>query len=63
MKKNNVISIITKGQIFFALIVFSFVFATSFILQSATANETSENISKLNYVIVLDAGHGGLDVK
>lgn len=61
MRKQYLISFITKGQLLFFSICFCFVIATSFILESVSANESSESISKINYTIVLDAGHGGID--
>ncbi len=61
MKKNYLISFVTKGQIVFFSICFCFVVFTSFAVKSAKAFEASESISKINYTIVLDAGHGGID--
>lgn len=61
MKKNLIINIFTKGQIIFLSLIFSFVFATSLIFEYVSANESSEKGSKLNYTIVIDAGHGGID--
>ena len=59
MRKQHLIKAVTKGQIIIFSIIMCFVIISSFTF--AKVVDASENKTKLDYTIVLDAGHGGLD--
>jgi len=65
MKKNKkfLFSLLSKGQILFFVFSFILVLVSSIALDiSESSYETSGNES-IDFTVVVDAGHGGLDVK
>ncbi len=61
MKKHKFLfGLFTKGQVIFFAIICCLVFASSLALDIASASEIISRES-LDYCVVLDAGHGGLD--
>ena len=60
MKNKFIFSCLKKGKIFFILTCFLLVFSFTLILDSKQTIEASTH-ETLNYTIVVDAGHGGVD--
>lgn len=59
-KRGFIFGLLSKGQVIFFAVVCMLVFASSLALDIASASEIASRES-IDYCVVLDAGHGGLD--
>lgn len=61
-KHKFIFGCIKKGKLIFMCVVMALVFTSCFTMQKVTAIESSSNgDEKLDFAVVIDAGHGGID--
>ena len=61
--KYHVFFIFNKAQIIFLIISFALAFSSSLSLDIICSAKTVNSEKSLDFSVVIDAGHGGLDVK
>ena len=61
--KHYVFTTICKGQVIFCLICLILVLSTSIFLDVTNTSQAVNTEDRLDFCIVIDAGHGGFDVK
>lgn len=54
-------AVLKKGQLLFVVIAFVLVISTSFLANKAVPAANMEDSASAQFVVVLDAGHGGID--
>ena len=65
MKKNSrfIIGSLNAWGIICLCIVFICVIVSSFVMQEVTVSSSNNDTPSIGYTVVVDPGHGGLDVK
>ena len=59
--KMHLFSVINKAQIFLVILSFNFVLISSIVLEFTCSAELTNTKESLDFCVVIDAGHGGLD--
>lgn len=59
--KKHLFSVFSKGQLIIFLLSFIFVIISSFVLEATCSAQTTNSEESLDFSVVIDAGHGGLD--